>query len=69
MHIFHLLEDPTKEPPGYLDCERGLISVTVIYHEYTRPRKETRVHKFDMHRKSPNLENVYGNRAHSLSVQ
>ena len=49
-------KDPPKTPYGYLDCGRGLVRVTVIYLEYTRPRGQARVYTFDIHRKSPRPE-------------
>ena len=46
------VKDPKKTPYGYLDCGRGLVRVIVIYLEYTRPRGQARVYRFDIHRKS-----------------
>ena len=46
------VKDPKKTPYSYLDCWRGLVRVTVIYLEYTQPRGQARVYRFDIHRKS-----------------
>ena len=46
------LKTQKKTPYGYLDRGRGLVRVTVIYLEYTRPRGQARVYRFDIHRKS-----------------
>ena len=44
---------PTKKKTyGYLDNGRGLVRVTVINLEYTRPRGQARVYRSDIHRKS-----------------
>ena len=40
------------KPPKILNCWRGLVRVTVIYMEYTRPRGQARVYRFNIHRKS-----------------
>ena len=52
----YCFKDQKKTPYGYLDCGRGLVMVTVIYLEYTRPRGQARVYTFDIHRKSPSPE-------------
>ena len=54
--VCFILKDPQKTPYGYLDCGLGLVRVTVIYLEYTRPRVQARVYTFDIHRKSPRSE-------------
>ena len=52
LHRREIFKDPKKTPYGYLDCGRGLVRVTVIYLEYTQPRGQVRVYRFDIHRKS-----------------
>ena len=44
--VCFILEDPQKTPYGYLECGLGLVRVTVIYLEYTRPRVQARVYTY-----------------------